>query len=293
MESRVKKAFRKSFNEDDFDFNTLRHAPNVKSGYSSIAILVISLGWVAFFTYIFMLVDASDLPSFVEASLSPDRDGIRYRALLFFTPLIFTIIGYLINRNDKSYRQALAYQEKLEEIAGSLETRVKDQTKVLEESNNAIKAEIREKSMALRSLMLLEKAFKTTQTGITIKDTDNVIQFINEADARMHGYKPSDLLGKDSKVLASGGKTRKLDLDELRKIKSWTRESVNVRKDGSSFPVLLVSDVVLDDRGDPLGTVTTCDDITDLLHLREELSRALEENKKVRKELKQTSKGDM
>jgi diguanylate cyclase (GGDEF)-like protein/PAS domain S-box-containing protein len=43
---------------------------------------------------------------------------------------------------------------------------------------------------------------------------------------------------------------------------SWRRETINKRKDGSVFPVQLMSDVVRDVGGTVAGIVTTCEDIT-------------------------------
>ena len=43
---------------------------------------------------------------------------------------------------------------------------------------------------------------------------------------------------------------------------TWRREGLNVRKDGSEFPVHLMSDVVNNSDGNPIGMVTTCEDIT-------------------------------
>ena len=293
MSKRIKQAFRKAYIDDQFQYSSLLLSPHLSRGYSNLALFIMVLGWVAFFTYIFVMVKVSDLSSFFEASLSPDADGIRYRALLFFTPLIFTVIGYLVNRNDSYFHKAIAYQERLEDLARTLETRIREQTSAIEESNMTLKAEMVEKSNALRSLLLLEKAFRTTQTGITIKDTDNIIRFINEADARMHGYEPSELIGKDAKVLASEGTTKKLDIEELKHISNWARESVNRRKDGGTFPVSLVSDVVLDDSGEPIGTVTTCEDISTLVDLREELKAANEEKERLTRALHQMSKDNI
>jgi len=42
-----------------------------------------------------------------------------------------------------------------------------------------------------------------------------------------------------------------------------TRESVNLRKDGSSFPVRLISDVVKNIEGDTVGFVTISEDLTE------------------------------
>ncbi|HET8647767.1 MAG TPA: diguanylate cyclase, partial [Vicinamibacteria bacterium] len=44
---------------------------------------------------------------------------------------------------------------------------------------------------------------------------------------------------------------------------TWKRELVRSRKDGSTFPVQLMSDVLKDETGRPVAVVTTCEDITE------------------------------
>ncbi|MFC1549553.1 PAS domain-containing protein [Nitrospirota bacterium] len=287
MENRIKKAFKKAYENENFEYSALMHIPDSSIGHSKLAVAITVLGWLVFFAYFIFLVDVPDLMIFLETSLSPESEGIRYRALLFFAPIILSIIGYLADQIYRTFRISIAYQGKLEELARTLDVKVKEQTQALEESNASIKAEMRAKEEAYSSLLLLEKAVKTMNTGITFKDTENIIRFINEADASMHGYKPSELIGKDASILTSAGKIRKLDIEKLKQIKSWARESENKRKDGSTFPVLLVSDAVFDDSGHPLGTVTTCQDISDKVILSENLQEALREKEILSKKIQQ------
>lgn len=111
-------------------------------------------------------------------------------------------------------------------------------------------------------LVGLQKAVDTMQLGVTITDTEGRILYSNRADARMHGYEPHEVIGKDVRVYAPPGAARRLDRSELAELRSWQRETVNVRKDGSLFPVHLMSDVIRGMDGSVIGIVTTCEDIT-------------------------------
>jgi len=115
---------------------------------------------------------------------------------------------------------------------------------------------------AEEGLQLLEKAVNTTTTGITISDCNGTILFTNTAEAELHGYAPGELIGKPASTLAPPGMGSPMEPDMLRSAGTWTRESVNVKKDGSAFPVRLISDVVISDTGEPVGIVTTCEDIS-------------------------------
>ena len=113
------------------------------------------------------------------------------------------------------------------------------------------------------ALRKLEKALQTTQVGVTITDIEGKIIYLNSAEARMHGYEPEELEGKNVHIFASPEIWEVNPPDLIREMSSWKRESENLRKDGSSFPVRLISDVIRNADGDPIGIVTVCDDITE------------------------------
>jgi diguanylate cyclase (GGDEF)-like protein/PAS domain S-box-containing protein len=123
------------------------------------------------------------------------------------------------------------------------------------------------------NLRMLRKAVETMQMGVTITDTRGRILYSNPADARMHGYAPDELVGQHARVFAPAEHARPLDAGRMNDVASWSRETVNVRKDGSTFPVLLRSDVVRDAAGRPVALVTCCEDLTHRKRLERELLR--------------------
>jgi len=109
----------------------------------------------------------------------------------------------------------------------------------------------------------LEKAVETMQLGVTITDLHRRIVYTNPADAAMHGWEPQELLGKDVRVFAPQPAWRDLAPERVRSLVRWKRESVNARRDGTTFPVQVTSDVVRDAGGHPIGIVTCCEDISE------------------------------
>jgi diguanylate cyclase (GGDEF)-like protein/PAS domain S-box-containing protein len=120
-------------------------------------------------------------------------------------------------------------------------------------------------------LRTLDKAVQTMQLGVTVTDLEGIILYTNPADARLHGWTVDDLIGQHGSVYAPNGKRRPLSKDQLRTMKSWRRESVNVTRDGRLFPVQLLSDVVTDLEDNPVGLVTTCEDITERKRAAEQI----------------------
>jgi diguanylate cyclase (GGDEF)-like protein/PAS domain S-box-containing protein len=108
-----------------------------------------------------------------------------------------------------------------------------------------------------------KRALEVMQVGVTIADRDRKIIYANPAELELHGYSADELIGQDVGVLAPHGLLRPLSLDNLKSLRSWRRESLNVRKDGEVFPVEILSDVVLNCDGEPSGIVSICQDITE------------------------------
>ncbi|MCI0411659.1 EAL domain-containing protein [bacterium] len=112
-------------------------------------------------------------------------------------------------------------------------------------------------------LQLLHRAMDYLNLGVTITSLDGKILYTNQAEAKMHGYEISDLMGKDARIFAPRDLWKGITVDEAREISSWRRESVNIRQDGSIFPVQIISDVIADENGNPQAVITVCEDITD------------------------------
>jgi diguanylate cyclase (GGDEF)-like protein/PAS domain S-box-containing protein len=120
----------------------------------------------------------------------------------------------------------------------------------------------------------LEKAVETMQLGVSITDLSGRVLYANRAEAEMHGYSPGELVGSQGRQLSPKADWRALSPAELREVSRWKRERTRQRKDGSTFPVYLMSDVVKDPSGQPIGLVTTCEDITE----RKQAEQALRES---------------
>ena len=123
------------------------------------------------------------------------------------------------------------------------------------------------------TLIALRKAVEGLPIGVTITGIDGHILFANPAEHALHGYATGELLGREGRALVAPELARPLSVEEMRGLRSWKRERVNVRKDGSVFPAQLISDVVLDADGQPLGMVTLCEDISDRKLVEQQLHR--------------------
>jgi PAS domain S-box-containing protein len=133
------------------------------------------------------------------------------------------------------------------------------------------------------SLSLLEKALDYLPLGITIKDVDGKIVYTNFTEALLHGYdRKQEILNQHARMFAPRELWEPMDIDKVRNMGAWKRETLNIRKKGETFPVRLNSNIIRDDKGSPLGIVTACEDISDLNQLKQEIihkQKDLEEDK--------------
>ncbi|GAK51506.1 ATPase, histidine kinase-, DNA gyrase B-, and HSP90-like domain protein [Candidatus Moduliflexus flocculans] len=125
--------------------------------------------------------------------------------------------------------------------------------------------DITERRQSENLLRKLKKAIETTEVGITITDQHGNIEYVNPADARMHGYTVQELSGQRSNIFSPPYQRQEgwsLSGDTQAE-PNWKRERINLRKDGTEFPVRLISNVIKAPDGALEGMVTVCEDITE------------------------------
>jgi PAS domain S-box-containing protein len=134
-------------------------------------------------------------------------------------------------------------------------------------------SEIEERKCIERQLLQLKKAVETMKLGVTIADIEGNIIYTNPAEAQMHGYEVTELIGNDVRTFAPPEIRKPVTLDQIKQWTGLVRESVNIRKDGSIFPVWLMSEIVRDVDGEPTAIVTSCEDITERKQAEAELRK--------------------
>ncbi|MCK5108123.1 MAG: PAS domain S-box protein [Methanosarcinales archaeon] len=114
--------------------------------------------------------------------------------------------------------------------------------------------------------------------GIAIIDIEGNIQFANQAWATMHGYESSnELAGKHLSIFHTEEqlKTEVIPFNEVVKQSGHNAgEVAHMRKDGTTFPTMMVVSLLKNKQDKPYGIVGFAQDITDRKRLERELQQA-------------------
>ena len=133
--------------------------------------------------------------------------------------------------------------------------------------------EVEERKKAEEQLVKLNKAVENMRLGVTITDLEGKILYSNPAEVQMHGFQANEVIGQDVGIFAPPELRHPMTPEQIQKWNGSVRESVNIRKDGSTFPVWLISDMVKDHEGKPVAVVTSCEDITERKRAEQELKQ--------------------
>ncbi len=142
----------------------------------------------------------------------------------------------------------------------------------LEEKNRVLQREIDERLRVEQHLKQLKTAVDMMPIGITVANLTGSIIYINQAEAAMHGATVAELSNTDVRDLAPHELRQPRTVDDIRSWQGLNRESINLRQDGSQFPVWLQSEVVTDAHGEPSAIVTSCEDITERKRIEQQLA---------------------
>ncbi len=180
----------------------------------------------------------------------------------------------LLNTNDTPImgkNTLLMSKQGMETYISCSTAPIPDKNEGVDRGNLFVIRDISERIYMEESLLILYKAIGVMQTGLTITGADGIIRYTNNAVDDMHGYIPGELIGKDVRVFSPNDRQNLPGMEELMKLQSWSRESINIRKDGTLFPVYLKSDFVSGESGDPIAVVTSCEDIRERKEMEEKL----------------------
>ncbi len=130
-----------------------------------------------------------------------------------------------------------------------------------------------------RTLHLLAHALRSVREGVCVTDMRDNILFANDAFCEMYGYEASELDGRNISIVRSPDNSTSIvqDIYPATLRSGWQGELLNLRKDGTEFPIFLSTTTVRDGIGTPIAMLGVCSDITERKQQQEALLRAQRE----------------
>lgn len=128
-------------------------------------------------------------------------------------------------------------------------------------------------------IRILAQTIMNANDNISITDLNGRFIYVNPAFTKTYGYTQSELLGKSSLILKPAGQPDKLDqeIHEATLKGGWKGELLNVKKDGTVFPIFLSTSPIYNEYNEPIATVGIANDITERKLIEQELIRAKEQ----------------
>ena len=108
---------------------------------------------------------------------------------------------------------------------------------------------------AEQNILIFNKALNLTSDGIDVSDADHNITFINEAGAKMFGYKRMELIGQHASIFYAEEDISNFTenvIPAMKKYGYWNGLILGRKKDGTAFPVEVTLTSMMDEKGEPL-----------------------------------------
>lgn len=129
-----------------------------------------------------------------------------------------------------------------------------------------------------KKVKLLAHSLESVSECVSITDNNDVLMYVNEAFLKTYGYSENELIGKHVSILRPEKSEQESFLNILNHTLDggWRGELLNIKKDGTVFPILLSTSIIRDENKNPIALIGVAIDITELKKNAEELIAAKE-----------------
>ncbi|MBF0385039.1 MAG: PAS domain S-box protein [Candidatus Omnitrophica bacterium] len=130
---------------------------------------------------------------------------------------------------------------------------------------------------AEKTIKLLSSAAEQTTEGIGVIDLDKNLIYVNQSFAQIHGYSPSELIGKKVDVLHTEKQMPFVikTIESVDSKGSFSGEVYHARRDGTEFPGFMNVTSLKDNKGNCIGYIGTLFDISERKKYEENFKKIL------------------
>ena len=124
--------------------------------------------------------------------------------------------------------------------------------------------DVTEQRKAAARIRLLSEAVKQSSEGIAVTDLEGIVVFANEAFAKMHGYSPEEVIGREISAFRTEEQMGDMGkaFDIMKQAGEFEGEVWHAKRDGKAFPTYVHDFVLRDEAGEVVNYIGTMRDIT-------------------------------
>jgi PAS domain S-box-containing protein len=136
--------------------------------------------------------------------------------------------------------------------------------------------DITERKKAEEEALFLAQVLRNINEFVSITDENNKITFVNQSWLKAFGYTEKEIIGENIGIVVSQSNRAGIAGEILSTTLKggWKGEVINRRKDGSEFPVRLVTTIIYDKEEKPVALVGISSDITEQKKAEEALKES-------------------
>jgi PAS domain S-box-containing protein len=168
-------------------------------------------------------------------------------------------------------------KEELRRYREYLTEEVQNRTGQLLEANRDLELEVQERKRKEEENLLLATAFSQAAEAMMITDIEARIEFVNPAFEATTGYSREEVIGQNPRFLKSGEQSEAFYQEMWATIlsgRTWAGRMVNRRKGGDLYTEDATISPVKDPSGDIVCFVGITRDVTDEIHLEEQVRQS-------------------
>ena len=125
--------------------------------------------------------------------------------------------------------------------------------------------DITERKQSEGTILMLAHAVRSIGESVSITDMNDNIIFVNNAFLKTYQYEEHELIGNSIKIIRSPNNSHNIVKNILSATLKggWSGELLNLKRDGTEFPVFVSSSVIYNEKDEPIALIGVATDITE------------------------------
>lgn len=169
-----------------------------------------------------------------------------------------------------------------------------DESKKEQELISMVVKDINNEKLVSDKHDLFESIIANNWDAIVFANMDGVVEYTNDAANKLYGYKKGELIGKNVDIFNShlSHNTDEI-VEEITAKGRWDGELIQRKKDNSTFDALLSVQLIMNNKGVPIGFFSYSKNITEDKETAKKLKRIIGEKEILLKELHHRVKNNL